>query len=81
MAVFNLRWVKTAQYVEDPANEDLDIREGFDGARWQLLDADNNRVLYRHCYRAIYDIPTEDVWIVDAILTDPDGREYNPRIK
>lgn len=80
MAVFNLRWVKTAQYVEDPNNEDLDIRDGFDGARWQLIDNDNNRVSYRYGCRAIYDIPKDDLLIIDAILTDPDGKEFNPRI-
>lgn len=81
MAVFNLRWVKTARYVEDPSNESVDIREGFDNAHWQLIGDDNNRVTYRHSCRPIYDIPTEDIWIVDAIPIDPDGRPYNPRIK
>lgn len=81
MAVYNLRWVKVAQYVEDPASEDVDIREGFDNARWQLISDDNNRVVYRYSCRAIYDVPTEDTWIVDAIPMDPDGKPYNLRDK
>lgn len=81
MAVYNLRWVKTAQYVEDPANEDLDIREGFDNASWQLISDENNRVVYRSGCRSVWDVPKLDRIVIDAIPTDPDGRLYNKRDK
>lgn len=73
MAVYNLRWVKTAQYVEDPANEDVDIREGFDGARWQLISDDQNRVVYRHSCRSVWEVPESDRIVLDVEMTDPDG--------
>jgi len=81
MAVYNLRWVKTAQYVEDPANENIDIREGFDVARWQLISDDNDRVAYRFGCRSVWDVPELDRIVIDAIPTDPDGRSYNQRDK
>lgn len=74
MAVYNLRWIKTARYVEDPANEDVDIREGFYNAHWQLISDDQNWVSYRSGCRSVWDVPKEDRIIKDVVMYDPDSK-------